>query len=138
MGLTCNETAKDASDIVILDDKFSSIISTIKWGRHTVNTVKKFLTLQLTINLVAAVMALLGAVFVGESPLHPMQLLWINLVIDLLGSISLILEKPQAKDLNMRPYSRREKLLTADMSKMILCQSTIQVIVLSFVMFSSP
>lgn len=65
MGLTCNETAKDASDIVILDDKFSSIIATIKWGRHTVNTVKKFLTLQLTINLVAAVMALLGAVFVG-------------------------------------------------------------------------
>ena len=91
MGLTCNETAKDASDIVILDDKFSSIISTIKWGRHTVNTVKKFLTLQLTINLVAAVMALLGAVFVGESPLHPLQLLWINLTIDLLGSISLIL-----------------------------------------------
>lgn len=83
-------------------------------------------------------MALLGAVFVGESPLHPMQLLWINLVIDLLGSISLILEKPHAKDLNSRPYSRREKLLTLDMSKMILFESTIQVIVLSFIMFSSP
>jgi magnesium-transporting ATPase (P-type) len=92
----------------------------------------------LTINLVAAVTALLGAVFVGESPLHPMQLLWINLVIDLLGSISLILEKPQVKDLNSKPYSRREKLLTSDMSKMIVCESTIQVAVLSFIMFSSP
>jgi Ca2+ transporting ATPase len=91
MGLTCNDTAKEASDIVILDDKFSSIIKTIKWGRHTLATIKKFLILQLTINLVAAVMALLGAVFVGESPLNPMQMLWINLIIDLLGSLSLIL-----------------------------------------------
>ena len=55
------------------------------------NSIKKFLALQLTINIVAAVMALFGAVFVGESPLNPMQMLWINLVIDILGSISLIL-----------------------------------------------
>ena len=94
MGLTCNETAKEASDIVILNDSFKSITTTIVWGRHTSNIIKKFLALQLTINLVAAIMALFGAVFLGESPLHPLQMLWINIIIDLLGSISLILEKP--------------------------------------------
>jgi magnesium-transporting ATPase (P-type) len=79
---------------VILDDRFASILKTIRWGRHTFNTIKKFLALQLTINLVAAMMALLGAIFSGESPLHPMQMLWINIIVDILGSISLILEKP--------------------------------------------
>ena len=47
--------------------------------------------IQLTINLVAAVMTLLGAVFLGEGPLHPLQMLWINLLIDILGSIAIIL-----------------------------------------------
>ncbi len=62
---TANNSAKEASDIVFFGDNFSSILKTIKWGRHVFNSVKKFLVLQLTINLVAAVMTLLGAVFYG-------------------------------------------------------------------------
>ena len=58
-------TAKEASDIVFLDDNFCSFVKTVKWGRHVFHSVKKFLVLQLTINLVAAAMTLLGAVFLG-------------------------------------------------------------------------
>ena len=65
MGLTSNEMAKEASDIVLLDDNFASIYKGILWGRFIFNSIKKILVLQLTINLVAAVMSLLGAVFLG-------------------------------------------------------------------------
>lgn len=92
MNGTASSIAKEASDIVFLDDNFSSILTTIKWGRHTFQSVRKFLVMQLTINLVAAVMTLLGAVFLGKGPLHPLQMLWINLLIDILGSVALILE----------------------------------------------
>jgi P-type E1-E2 ATPase len=92
MACTDNESAKEASDIVFLDDNFESVISTIQWGRHTFNSVRKFLILQLTINLVAAVMALLGAVLLGESPLNPLQMCWTNVIIDLIGSLALITE----------------------------------------------
>lgn len=102
------------------------------------NSIKKFLALQLTINIVAAVMALFGAVFVGESPLNPMQMLWINLVIDILGSISLILEAPLRKYHNNTPHNRNSKILTPDMLKIILVQSSIQVIILSWVLFYGP
>jgi P-type E1-E2 ATPase len=81
MNGTANHSAKEASDIVIFDDNFTSILKTIKWGRHVFNSVKKFLVLQLTINVVAAAVTLLGAVFLGEGPLHPLQMLWTNLLI---------------------------------------------------------
>ena len=65
MGGTANRAAKEEADIIFFDDNFASILKTIKWGRHVFTSVKKFLVLQLTINLVAAGMTLLGAVFLG-------------------------------------------------------------------------
>jgi P-type Ca2+ transporter type 2C len=81
MAGTANHVAKEAADIIFFDDNFGSILKTIKWGRHVFINVKKFLVLQLTINLVAAIVTLFGAVFHGEGPLHPMQMLWTNLTI---------------------------------------------------------
>ena len=91
MANTANSVAKEAADIILFDNSFASILKTIKWGRHVFLNVKKFLVLQLTINLVAATVTLLGAVFFGEGPLHPLQMLWTNLLIDVLGSIPIIL-----------------------------------------------
>jgi magnesium-transporting ATPase (P-type) len=123
---------------VILDDRFASILKAVKWGKHTFNIIKKFLSLQLTINLVAAIMALLGAIFLGESPLHPMQMLWINIIIDIFGSISLILEKPLEMEINRTPYRRRDKILTTDMIKLIVVQAFVQVVILSGILFAGP
>lgn len=90
MAGTANNSAKEASDIILSNDNFASILQTVKWGRHVFNTVKKFLVLQLTINLVAVAVTLLGAVFLGEGPLHPLQMLWTNLLIEVIGSIAII------------------------------------------------
>ena len=76
-----NYVAKEAADLIIFDDNFASLLKAIKWGRQVFLNVKKFLVLQLTINLVAATVTLLGAVFLGEGPLHPLQMLWTNLLI---------------------------------------------------------
>ena len=65
MSGAANKSAKEAADIVFFDDNFSSILKMIRWGRHIFTTVKKFLVLQLTINVVAAVVTLFGAVFHG-------------------------------------------------------------------------
>jgi len=137
MAGTANSTAKEASDIVFLDDNFSSILTTIKWGRHTFQSIRKFLVMQLTINLVAAVMTLLGAVFLGEGPLHPLQMLWINLLIDILGSIAIILEEPKESETKL-PYSRRDKILTPDLIKLIAFQGLSQVVFLSVILFKGP
>jgi magnesium-transporting ATPase (P-type) len=119
----------------LLDDQFSSILPTIKWSRNIFNSIRKFLQLQLTINLVASSMAFLGGVFLGESPLNPMQMLWTNIFIDLMGSISMITEVPANDLLVKKPNNRSEKLMTGDMLRFILTQGFIQIIILSLVLF---
>ena len=91
MAGTANHVAKEAADIIFFDDNFASILKSVKWGRHVFQNVKKFLVLQLTINIVAATITLLGAVFLGEGPLHPLQMLWTNLLIEVIGSVAIIL-----------------------------------------------
>ena len=137
MAGTSNHVAKEAADIIFFDDNFNSILKTIKWGRNVFLNVKKFLVLQLTINLVAATVTLLGAVFLGEGPLHPLQMLWTNLLIDVLGSIAIILEPPHSGEVK-RPYSRRDKILTPVMMKTIGYQALAQVICLSIILFAGP
>jgi P-type E1-E2 ATPase len=82
MGITGTEVAKDASDIVLLDDNFSSIVKAVMWGRNVYDSIRKFIQFQLTVNLVAVAVAFIGSVTDGESPLTPVQLLWVNLIMD--------------------------------------------------------
>ena len=71
------EVAKEAADIVILDDNFKSIVLAVLWGRSVFNNIRKFLQFQLTINIVALIVAFIGA-FVSKEPLNVLQLLWVN------------------------------------------------------------
>jgi hypothetical protein len=80
MGITGTEVAKDAADIILLDDNFSSIVTAIKWGRNILESIRKFLQFQLTVNAVVLGLAFLGAVFTKETPLNPIQMLWVNLI----------------------------------------------------------
>jgi Ca2+ transporting ATPase len=70
MGISGTDVAKDAADIILLDDNFSSIITAIKWGRNIYNNIRKFIQFQLTVNIVALFMSFLGAVIITESPLN--------------------------------------------------------------------
>ena len=88
MGSGC-DVAKDSSDLVILDNDFESIHSAIKWGRSIFDNVRKFLQFQLTINFVICFITILGGFTVGMPPLNVIQMLWINLMMDILGAIAI-------------------------------------------------
>ena len=80
MGQTGTQVAKSAADIVILDDKFSSIVKAILWGRAVFDNIRKFLQFQLTVNVVALVLDFIGAVCGFGQPLNAVQMLWVNLI----------------------------------------------------------
>jgi P-type E1-E2 ATPase len=75
----------DASDIVILDDRFSSIVRAVLWGRSVYDNVQKFLQFQLTVNIVALAITFLSAVMQTTPPLNPVMMLWVNLIMDTMG-----------------------------------------------------
>lgn len=89
MGIAGTQVAKDAAGIILLDDNFSSIITAVKYGRNIFDCIRKFLQFQLTVNIVAIFMAFLGAVVIKESPLTPIQMLWVNLIMDTLAALAL-------------------------------------------------
>ena len=79
---TGTEVAKEAADIIILDDNFSSIVKSVLWGRSVFNNIRKFLQSQLTVNFVALVTVFVGAIAGGHEPLNVLQLLWVNIIMD--------------------------------------------------------
>ena len=70
MGKSGTEVAKEAADIILLDDNFGSLVTSIKWGRNVYDSIRKFLQFQLTANVVAMFIALVGGIFLGDSPLN--------------------------------------------------------------------
>lgn len=136
MGLTGKEVAKQASDIVLLDDNFESIVRAVKWGRNIYDNIRRFLQFQLTVNVVAVVTAFVGAVVLRSSPLNAVQLLWINLIMDALASLALATEPPTEKLLDRRPHSRTDYLINRTMMRNILGQATYQLAVMMSLIFA--
>ena len=94
MGIAGTDVAKEASGIILLDDNFCSIITAMKWGRNIFDSIRKFLQFNLTVNLVTLFMVFVGSAILGESPLNPIQMLWVYLIMDPLGSLALATEPP--------------------------------------------
>lgn len=130
MGITGTEVAKEASDIVLLDDNFASIVKALMWGRNVFDSIRKFVQFQLTVNIVAVTIAFAGALSLGESPLTPVQMLWVNLIMDTLAALALATETPTPALLDRKPYKRNESIVTIGMWKNILSQSLFQLVVL--------
>ena len=89
MGLNGCSVAKDNSDIIILDDSFEGVISAIRWGRNIFENCRKFIQFQLTVNISCLFIVIVGGSSLGNSPFSVIQLLWINLVMDVLAAIAL-------------------------------------------------
>jgi len=100
MGITGTDVAKGASDIILLDDNFSSIIVALRYGRNVYDNVRKFIQFQLTVNVVAMFIVFFGAVVLKDSPLNAVQMLWVNLIMDTMAALSLATEPPAADILN--------------------------------------
>ena len=138
MGITGTKVAQSASDIVILDDKFSSIVKAIMWGRSVYDNIRKFLQFQLTVNVVALLLVFIGACAGFDPPLNAVMMLWVNLIMDTLGALALGTELPSMEVLNRRPYNRDASLVSRPMWRNILVQSAFQLILLVILMFAGP
>ena len=130
MGMTGTEIAKEASDIVILDDNFRSIMRAMMWGRCVFDNVRRFLQFQLTVNVSALIISFLGAIIFETSPLKPVQLLWVNLIMDSFGALALATEKPRDYLLHRPPYGRTIHLLNNYLLINIVGQSIYQIALL--------
>ena len=136
MGITGTKVAQGAADIVILDDKFSSIVKAILWGRSVFDNIRRFLQFQLTVNVVALLLVFFGAVCGFGQPLTAVQMLWVNLVMDTMGALALGTEPPTPSLLKRKPYKRDASLISRTMWRNILCQSGFQLILLFVLMFA--
>lgn len=136
MGISGTAVAKDASDIILMDDNFTSIVNAVKWGRNVYDSISKFLQFQLTVNVVAISIAVIGAIALEESPLTAVQLLWVNLIMDTFASLALATEPPTPSLLERKPYPRTKPLLSRKMIKHILGQSVLQLLVLLILVFA--
>ena len=96
MGISGCEVAKDASDIIILDDNFNSVFRATQWGRNILDNIRKFIQFQLTVNVVCLVIVFLGGATLGTPPFSVIQLLWTNMIMDTLAAISLATEPPHS------------------------------------------
>lgn len=94
MGITGTQIAKSASDIIIMDDNFNSIVRALVWGRNIYDSIRKFLQFQLTVNIVACVISVLSAAIIRQSILTAIQMLWVNMIMDSLASLALATEPP--------------------------------------------
>ncbi|GME97426.1 unnamed protein product [Ambrosiozyma monospora] len=131
MGIAGTEVAREASDIILMTDDFTSIVNAIKWGRTVSTSVRKFVQFQLTVNVTAVVLTFVSAVADADngSVLTAVQLLWVNLIMDTLAALALATDKPDDDVLNRKPMGRTAPLISTSMWKMILGQSFMQLIV---------
>ncbi len=112
---TGTAVAKEASDIILLDDSFASVTTAVRWGRSIYLNIQKFIQFQLTINVVALFTALIGP-FIGiEFPLTVTQMLWVNLIMDTFAALALATE-PSYKDvMNKKPRGINDFIITKRM-----------------------
>lgn len=112
--------AKEAADIVLLDDAFPSIVKGIKWGRSLYKNIQSFLAFQLTVNVALCLTALMGPLLGIDSPFSVIEILYVNLVMDALGALALASEPAMDKVLDEKPRDNSEFIINKSMMKMIL------------------
>ena len=135
MGIMGTDAAKEAADIVVTDDNFASIVAAAKWGRNVYDSVQKFLQFQLTVNVAACTIAVIGAAVISESPLTAIQLLWVNVIMDSFASLALATESPKDQILDRPPFPKKAAILTRKMWRFILVHAVYQFAVLVVFIF---
>uniref|UniRef100_A0A8C2EEF6 Calcium-transporting ATPase n=1 Tax=Cyprinus carpio TaxID=7962 RepID=A0A8C2EEF6_CYPCA len=136
MGIAGTDVAKEASDIILTDDNFSSIVKAVMWGRNVYDSISKFLQFQLTVNVVAVIVAFTGACITQDSPLKAVQMLWVNLIMDTFASLALATEPPTDALLLRKPYGRNKPLISRTMMKNILGHAVYQLTIIFTLLFA--
>ncbi|KAG9315051.1 Ca-transporting ATPase [Chiua virens] len=131
MGIAGTEVAKDASDVILMNDNFASIVKAIMWGRCVNDAVRKFLQFQLSTNITAVVITSVTAIVSNSetSALSAVQLLWINIIMDTFAALALATDPASPALLDRKPDKLTAPLFTVDMYKQIFLQSIYQIAV---------
>lgn len=136
MGIVGTDIAKQACDIILLDDNFASTVAAVKWGRNVYDSISKFCQFQLTVNIAAIFVACIGSLVYGMSPLGAVQMLWVNVIMDSLASVALASEPPTEDLLRRAPYGKKRPMITRVMWHNMLIQAAYQLAVVCFLLFS--
>ncbi len=115
MGKTGTAIAKEASDIILLDDSFISIVNAVMWGRSLYRNIQKFILFQLTVNVAALSIAVAGPFIGVELPLTVIQMLWINLIMDTFAALALATDPPDPAVMDLPPRRNTEFIVTPRM-----------------------
>ncbi|KAL7194457.1 hypothetical protein ACSBR1_034806 [Camellia fascicularis] len=135
MGIAGTEVAREAADVVLMDDNFATIVNLVKWGRSAYQNVQQFVQFQLTINIVAVVFNFVSACFSGSAPLTAVQLLWVNMISDILGVLPLVTELPSDQLEERALVGTSTKIITIAMWRNIIGQSIYQLAILFVLKF---
>lgn len=129
MGISGTEVSKEASDVVLLDDSFATIVKAVEWGRNIYENFKRFISFQLTVNLASVIVVFVSILLGLKAPFTALQLLWINIIMDGPPALTLGLE-PNYKDLMSRtPTKRNENIISKPMFARIFITGTLMSIV---------
>lgn len=115
MGISGTEVSKEASDIVLLDDSFSTIVKAIQWGRGIYENFQRFLLFQLTVNLSSVIVVLVSLLAGFPTPFTALQLLWVNLIMDGPPALTLSLEPIRSSLMKNKPTPRNAHIVTKEM-----------------------
>jgi Ca2+-transporting ATPase len=126
--------AKEASDITLLDDSFSSIATAVMWGRSLYKNIQRFILFQLTINVTALVIVFLGSILGHELPLTVTQMLWVNLIMDTFAAGALASLPPDERVMNSMPRKSSDFIITPRMRINIFATSSMFVVILLLLM----
>ncbi|MBE6618097.1 MAG: cation-translocating P-type ATPase [Ruminococcaceae bacterium] len=130
------DIAREAGDIVITDDNFVSITKAVLFGRTIFSSIRKFITFQLTMNLAAVGVSVLGTMFGIESPVTVIQMLWVNIIMDTLGSLAFAGEPALKDTMQQLPIKRDEHILTASMMWQIILTGGYAILMSMFFLLS--
>lgn len=113
--------AKEASDITIIDNSFSSIGRAVMWGRSLYQNIQRFILFQMTVNVVACFIVLFGSFMGMQSPLTVTQMLWVNLIMDTFAAMALASLPPSASVMKDKPRPREAFIINNAMKRFIIC-----------------
>lgn len=141
MGITGTDVAKEASDMILLDDNFTTIVEAVKEGRAIFDNIRKFVNYLLSSNIMEVLVIFFATFFGGHLPLLPIHLLWINLVTDGLPAIALGVDPPRRNIMTLPPQKFREEIAGGKFLGPLITVSvllTIAILIIFFLYEKSP
>ena len=135
MGKTGTSTAKEAADLILMDDSFNSIVTGVLWGRTIYLNIQRFILFQLTVNCSAILIALLGPFIGVQLPLTVIQMLWVNLIMDTFAALALATEPPVKTVMENKPRNPKEFIITKSIAKNIIGMGVVFAVVLIMMIF---